>query len=69
MCNGSGILLKLTGLLLSGSLIACGQKGDLALPRGPESQGRATLPQSVMPAVLRPAVPASADPAPQPPSP
>ncbi|WP_374351482.1 lipoprotein [Limnohabitans sp.] len=30
-------------------LAACGQKGPLVLPTTPESQGRATLPQTLNP--------------------
>jgi predicted small lipoprotein YifL len=40
------------GHVLAGSaamLTACGQKGGLYLPNTPESQGRATLPQTLNP--------------------
>ena len=30
-------------------LVGCGQKGPLVLPTSPESQGRATLPQTLNP--------------------
>jgi len=34
---------------LAAMLSACGQKGPLVLPNTPESQGRATLPQTLNP--------------------
>jgi predicted small lipoprotein YifL len=39
-------------------LAGCGQKGPLVLPNTPESQGRATLPQTLNP-WQKPAVPAA----------
>ena len=34
---------------LAAMLAACGQKGPLVLPEGPDAQGRASLPQTLNP--------------------
>ncbi|RYZ02689.1 MAG: hypothetical protein EOO24_14270 [Comamonadaceae bacterium] len=46
-------------------LSACGQKGPLFLPTGPEAAGRATLPETLSPSTTTttPAAPAAATPA------
>jgi len=53
-------------------LVGCGQKGPLVLPNTPESQGRATLPQTlnplrrsapeVVPPAVTPAAPIASEP-------
>ncbi|MFM7025995.1 MAG: lipoprotein [Limnohabitans sp.] len=53
-----GHLLAGCGAMLSG----CGQKGALVLPTTPESQGRATLPQTLNP--WRKPAPAAGQPVP-----
>jgi predicted small lipoprotein YifL len=48
------VLLKITlsGLLL-GSLVGCGQRGPLVLPKEPAAADRATLPQTLLPDAWR----------------
>jgi len=48
-----GHVLAASGAMLAG----CGQKGPLVLPTSPESQGRATLPQTLNPWHKTPAAP------------
>ena len=50
MSNKHQILIISIALATSTlTLVACGQKGNLMLPRDPAAVGRATLPQTLVP--------------------
>lgn len=60
MLNANQILVRCIALAVcTVALGACGQRGDLYLPTGPEAQDRASLPDTVLPTRSAPTQPAT----------
>ena len=50
---GAGLLKSALCAVVLGSLVACGQRGPLTLPKDPAAADRATLPQTLLPDAWR----------------